>query len=149
MTLKNLTVTGWLLGALALASGCGKSWPSERPAGPSALSEQTLLPVTESKSSPEALAPPAQKLFNERCAVCHGTIGQGDGPGAVALNPKPRAFADAAWQKSATDELISKTILAGGPAVGKSAGMPPNPDLADKPELVKELVDIVRGFDKR
>ena len=29
------------------------------------------------------------ELFQATCAVCHGPEGQGDGPGAAALNPKP------------------------------------------------------------
>jgi mono/diheme cytochrome c family protein len=28
-------------------------------------------------------------IFSQSCAVCHGDIGKGDGPGAVGLNPKP------------------------------------------------------------
>jgi len=28
-------------------------------------------------------------IFSQSCAVCHGEIGKGDGPGAVGLNPKP------------------------------------------------------------
>lgn len=93
-------------------------------------------------------SPAAEKLFATRCVVCHGPTGIGDGPGAAVLDPKPRAFSDPAWQASATDDRIFKTIVEGGPAMGKSAGMPPNPDLADKPEVVKELVRIVRAFKK-
>ena len=28
-------------------------------------------------------------IFSQSCAVCHGDIGKGDGPGAAALSPKP------------------------------------------------------------
>jgi len=80
--------------------------------------------------------------------VCHGSIGLGDGPGAAALTPKPRAFSDTTWQGAITDEQIAKTIIEGGAAVGKSPSMPANPDLADKPEVVKQLVSIVRAFKK-
>lgn len=90
----------------------------------------------------------AKNTFNSKCVVCHGSVGLGDGPGAAALNPKPRAFGDATWQGSVTDDQIGKTIIEGGAAVGKSPNMPPNPDLADKPEVVKQLVSIVRGFKK-
>jgi azurin len=90
----------------------------------------------------------AKDLFTLRCSVCHGVSGQGDGPGAAALDPKPRAFSDALWQKAATDELIAKTIVEGGAAMSKSPGMPPNPDLASKPEVLKELVSMIRAFKK-
>lgn len=101
----------------------------------------------EAPISAEAMAA-AQTKYDSTCATCHGTTGIGDGPGAVALNPKPRNYTDKAWQKSVTDEYLAKAIVGGGPAVGKSALMPPNADLADKPEVVKGLVAIVRGFAK-
>jgi hypothetical protein len=62
--------------------------------------------------------------------------------------PKPRAFADADWQAAVTDDHIKKIILEGGPAVGKSPAMPPNPDLKGKDEVVTQLVKIVRAFKK-
>lgn len=147
MKREHLLVAAWLPAALALFSGCGRSWPSEESHGPSAMSEQPF-PVAVAEPVHESPAQTAQALFTARCAVCHGTIGRGDGPAAVALTPKPRAFADAAWQTAVSDELIYKTIVGGGPATGKSVGMPPNPDLEDKPELVKGLVSIVRAFNK-
>jgi hypothetical protein len=52
------------------------------------------------------------------------------------------------WQQSTNDALIGKAILEGGPAVGKSSIMPSNPDLSAKPEVVGELVKIVRDFGK-
>jgi mono/diheme cytochrome c family protein len=88
----------------------------------------------------------AQAIFNERCAACHGTDGKGTGPAAAALNPKPRNYADKAWQASVTDEQIRKTITLGGAAVGKSPIMPASPDLDEKPEVVEGLVKIVRKF---
>ena len=100
---------------------------------------------------PPAPSPPdpavaARQLFRVKCSVCHGAAGAGDGPGGAALNPKPRTFTDAAWQASVTDQQIRDIIVKGGAAVGKSAGMPSNPDLEQKPEVVGELVKIVRGF---
>ena len=40
------------------------------------------------------------------------------------------------------------TIVLGGPGVGLSPGMAPNPELANKPEVVQELVKIVRQWRK-
>jgi mono/diheme cytochrome c family protein len=88
----------------------------------------------------------AQTLFSTRCAVCHGERGTGDGPGAAALNPRPRNFQDKAWQGAITDAQIDDIIKKGGAAVGKSAAMPPNPDLADKAEVVMALRAHIRGL---
>lgn len=38
----------------------------------------------------------AQNLFAEHCAACHGATGQGDGPAAANLEPKPTDFHDRA-----------------------------------------------------
>lgn len=110
--------------------------------------------VVTAKPAPPAPPPPpnpaadARNLFDTKCVVCHGNHGAGDGPGAAALNPKPRAFADATWQASVTDEHIKKTIVEGGAGVGKSVAMAANPDLKDKPEELTALVQIVRDFKK-
>lgn len=86
-----------------------------------------------------------KEIFAERCVVCHGNTGHGDGPAAISLDPKPRQFADHAWQAKISDEDIEKIIQVGGAAVGKSAAMPANPDLND-PQVVAGLRTVVRGF---
>jgi mono/diheme cytochrome c family protein len=95
---------------------------------------------------PEPAMKEAKEIFASRCTTCHGADGKGDGPAAAALNPKPRDFTDAAWQKTLSDEAIDKIIIGGGAAVGKSPMMPPNPDLANKPDVVKGLRVLVRGL---
>jgi len=95
---------------------------------------------------PAAAVEEAKGVFTMRCATCHGAEGRGDGAAAIAMDPKPRSFADAEWQKTITDEHIEQIIVGGGPAVGKSALMPPNPDLAGKPDVVKALTKMVRDL---
>lgn len=90
----------------------------------------------------------AAKIFEQRCTICHGATGDGDGPGSAALTPKPRKFKDKEWQASITDDHIRKIIVGGGAAVGKSPTMVPNPDLKDKPGVVQALVEKVRSFAK-
>jgi mono/diheme cytochrome c family protein len=97
-----------------------------------------------SSSTPPAQA--ARELFDEQCSTCHGSGGRGDGPAARALATRPRDYTDASWQRSVTDEQIRTVILKGGAAVGKSAQMPANPQLKDRPDVVDALVAIVRGF---
>ena len=121
-----------------LISGCNKEEPkAAAPPAPAA----TPAPVT---ASAEPLT--AESVFKTRCSTCHGEGGHGDGPADVALNPKPRNYTDGEWQKSVTDDQLKKTIVGGGIAVGKSPLMVPNPDLADKPDVVEGLVKIIRGF---
>jgi len=125
-----------------LATACSKH------SAPEPTATATTPVTAEPAPPPPDPAADARKLFDTKCVVCHGNHGAGDGPGAAALNPKPRAFADATWQASITDDQIKKTILEGGAAVGKSAAMPSNPDLTDKPEELSALVKIVRDFKK-
>jgi mono/diheme cytochrome c family protein len=86
----------------------------------------------------------ANKIWNERCVTCHGADGSGTGPGAAALEVKPRSFKDANWQSSVDNDRIKKVIVEGGPAVGLNAGMAPNPDLKDKVAVQDELVKKIR-----
>ncbi len=132
----------WALGLLALvATGCNKSQASTTN-GNGTTTTGAATKETTAQADPAA---DADELFKTRCVPCHGDQGKGDGPGAAALNPKPRNYTDVAWQGKVTDEDIKKTILYGGAAVGKSAAMPANPDLEDKPEL-DALVKKVRSF---
>jgi cytochrome c1 len=75
--------------------------------------------------------PDGQKLFQTRCFVCHGRNGKGDGPSAIGLAEKPQDLTDPNWQKSTADDRIRTVIQGGGVAIGKSAAMPPNPDLTE------------------
>lgn len=88
----------------------------------------------------------AKKIWNERCVTCHGQDGSGTGPGAAALAVKPRSFQDPVWQASVDNARIAKVIVEGGAAVGLNPAMAPNPDLADKPKVVAELVEKVRSL---
>lgn len=88
----------------------------------------------------------ARDIFSERCATCHGADGNGDGPAAANLKPRPIDFHSRNWQKSVTDESITKAIVFGGRAVGKSGQMAPNPDLENEPAIVAALVEKIRRW---
>jgi mono/diheme cytochrome c family protein len=89
---------------------------------------------------------PGEALYRVRCASCHGVSGAGDGPAAANLQPQPRNLSDAAWQAGVTDAHLAAVITGGGAAVGKSALMPPQPDLAAHPQALQRLVAFVRGL---
>lgn len=86
----------------------------------------------------------AQAKWDTLCSTCHGRTGRGDGIAAAMLNPAPRDYTDRAWQRSVTDEYLAVVIVRGGAGVGKSVMMPPSPDLAERAEVVRALVQIVR-----
>lgn len=86
----------------------------------------------------------APELYRKRCAACHGESGRGDGLAATAMQPRPRDFADAAWQRSTPDAALHQVIAQGGLARQLSASMPPHPDLRE--EQLAELVRFIRGL---
>lgn len=92
-----------------------------------AKAEQTLTPegnIPAPPPKPGAVAMvPGQEKFEQYCGACHGNDGKADGPGATALNPKPRAFTDVAWQDKVDDAHIHKVIKEGGASVGLSPTM--------------------------
>ncbi|MCA8943626.1 MAG: hypothetical protein KDB80_13765 [Planctomycetes bacterium] len=90
----------------------------------------------------------AKQHFQALCVTCHGRSGQGDGPAAAALNPKPRDWTDAKWQAERTDAKLAEVILGGGAAVGLSPLMPASPQFRNRPGVVTALVQIVRDSAK-
>ena len=82
------------------------------------------------------------KLYQTRCAPCHGPDGKAATPTAQALNPKPRDHTDGAYVNQLSHEHLVKVIKNGGPAVGKSPIMPPNPDLND--QQIDDIIAFVR-----
>jgi cytochrome c len=90
----------------------------------------------------------AGNIFSERCATCHGADGHGNGPASANLKPRPIDFHNRSWQKSVTDETMTKAIIFGGHAVGVSGQMAANPDLENEPAIVAALVEKIRKWGK-
>lgn len=93
---------------------------------------------------------PAQAASNysNLCASCHGKNGDGKGPAAAALNPKPRDFADCTRMAKIPDDTLFKTIRGGGQTVGLSPLMPSwSGALSD--QQIHDMVKYVRGFCKK
>lgn len=136
-----------MLIAIALLAACGKNNEPPPPSSGSPTAQPESAPHNgTARRDPAATA---KAMFGTVCATCHGADGTGNGPAAANLNPKPRNYTDPAWQASVTDEDIKKTILLGGQGVGKSPMMPGQPQLRQEPEVLDELVKIIRGFGKK
>ena len=138
-----------LVPLMAAAISCERGRPrAAQPAEAAAggfrdVASAAVLPAVSGEARAQA-----ESIFGERCAVCHGDNGEGNGPGAGNLNPKPVNFHNQKWQRSISDERIAKAIVYGGQAVGVSASMAPNPDLESKPEIVAALVERIRKLGK-
>ena len=50
----------------------------------------------------------AKAIYTSTCAPCHGAKGKGDGPAAVALNPKPADHTSKAIQQESDGSLFWK-----------------------------------------
>lgn len=74
-------------------------------------------------------------LFQDKCTVCHGMDGKGNGPASGALSTTPTDFTAAGFWQSTSDQKIKDTIKNG------HAPMPPF-DLTD--EEIKDLIEYMK-----
>lgn len=124
---RSLTLAFALAATAALGLGLGGSSPVR----------------ADDHARPVAFATGAE-VFAQNCVTCHGPKGDGDGPAAAGLNPKPRKLSDKAVMSKLSDEQIATVIKKGGPAVGKSPLMPPWAQFDDA--TVKGLVAHIRSL---
>ena len=54
-----------------------------------------------------------RKAYAQACAACHGATGEGNGPVAFAINPKPRNFRKDPFKAGDSVEQIFATITNG------------------------------------
>ncbi len=80
-------------------------------------------------------------LFRVRCAPCHGQNGQGDGPAAPALNPKPADLTDTP-HRTAVSDSAARAVITGGRRTMPAFGAVLNARQIDT------LVSVVRNFQK-
>jgi cytochrome c5 len=72
-----------------------------------------------------AAEPDGELLYRIYCTACHGIQGNGNGLNVPDMPVQPRDHTDAGEMAARTDDELTRTIINGGPAVGKSALMPP------------------------
>lgn len=80
-------------------------------AAAAAAQQNPVKPTKESIAAGKA-------LFQQTCASCHGNDGKGDGPAAVALNPRPANFTTGKFKHGGSDAELFKTISNGVPGTG-------------------------------
>lgn len=86
--------------------------------------------------------------YQERCAVCHGEKGDGRGPAAPSLNPKPMDFTSGlykyrstAWGSPPLDSDLERTIREGL----QGTAMPAWGDLLS-PGEVRDVIEVLKTF---
>lgn len=77
----------------------------------------------KTKEFEQASVARGQQLYKEYCAQCHGFTGQGDGPAASGLSPKPAIHANIPFD-TLPMEYLYNVIYHGGRSVGKAPIMP-------------------------
>ncbi len=92
----------------AVLVGCGKK-------AETTSSTETPTPAVETPAPPaggEVAAGDAQgaAVYAQRCVLCHGATGHGDGPASASLNPKPRNHTDGAYMNTRTDAELLEVL---------------------------------------
>jgi mono/diheme cytochrome c family protein len=110
---------------LALVCACGSGEAPEAPEPAPAPDPPTAEPAPEpvAQGAPDPVR--GELLYQTYCASCHGPRGAGDGPAAVALDPKPARHDDGASMNARSNEYLFRMISEGGAAVGRSPLMAP------------------------
>ena len=129
----------------ALVLTCVVAWtaPLATAADPKEAKEKLGAKEKQEKGDPKKGK--EKYMENMRCSACHGDSGKGDGPAAIALNPKPRNYTDCAVMSKKSDAELFKVIKEGGPAVALSPLMAPfGSQLNDKE--VWDVVAFIRSI---
>lgn len=166
-----------MLAALLAAQGCAKKESTETNQTASAPEASETLNAPEASAAPETLDAPetpapegaaapaaeapataaagnaaaGEKVYKAFCVTCHGTTGKGDGPAAVALNPKPADFSVGAFKYDVNGngtkgdiEDIKAIVHDGAAKHGGSPLMTPWPTI--KPDQLQAVAEYVKSL---
>ncbi len=110
----------------------------------------TLLAVASALlTTSSAFAADAAKggqLYAQRCAMCHGEKGAGDGPVAATIpeGMKPRNLKEGGYKYATDDAKFKELLQKGGAGVGLSPLMPAQSDL--KPADLDNIIAFVKSL---
>ncbi|HEY8154284.1 MAG TPA: cytochrome c [Myxococcota bacterium] len=134
------------LGAALAGLACSDSAPPPTAASapaPAAAPAPAPAPAAEAPSAPDAARGKLQ--FESYCVSCHGPRGEGDGPVAASLDPKPARLGDRAYMSGKTDDYLFGVIKNGGASVGRSPMMAPwGGSLSDA--QIRDVIAYVRSL---
>lgn len=98
----------------ALLVGCGGKSSTENTTNASSTpSTETTTPPATGETPPGDELALGAKVYQERCVLCHGPEGKGNGQGAAGLDPKPRDHTDGAYMNARTDDQLLEVIRNG------------------------------------
>jgi len=103
-------------------------------------------------SSTLILQPAAgEAIYQQRCEICHGTEGDGSGPAAANMDPRPRDFRRG-WYKvrsTTTGQLPTDADLVQIIAEGMPGTTMPAWGAILTPEELQAVADYIKGFSRR
>ena len=85
-------------------------------------------------SAAPALGQSGQAIYSDKCAMCHGADGKGNGPAAVALSPSPADFNSAAFWQNISEAKMTDAI---------ENGHGPMPAFDLSPSQIKSVIDYI------
>jgi mono/diheme cytochrome c family protein len=139
--MKHATVRAILSAVLAIS--CVGAWTASLAADSQHKETKEKPGAKEKKEKGDPKKGKEKYMENMRCSACHGESGIGDGPAAVALNPKPRNYTDCSVMGTKSDAELFKVIKQGGQGKDVEPKLSPLMVAFESQLNDKEIWDIV------
>jgi mono/diheme cytochrome c family protein len=115
---KPLSLVAVLLSSFVLVNafvvGCGGGAGTDGGSTPEPTTGgETPAPAGGDMAGGDAKVTQGSTLYAEKCALCHGATGHGDGVGAAALDPKPRNHTDGTYMNAQSNEALVAVVKDG------------------------------------